>query len=120
MEIKNPNAFTIKRSSWLKGSGKETCILDYNGKRDCFGFLFQSANVPDAELLKALEPGDIARRHNWSANKLIEYGTVGFYQTSLCNSIIKTNDANDIDEEIRESFLIELFASIGITLSFID
>lgn len=117
--IEDINNFQIIRSEWLFGKGKNTRILDFDGKKDCFGFLLLASGANNEDLLNVDEPIDVAHRREW-LTKLIGWSGSVCYQTEECINIIKVNDDHLLEQSLRETKLIELFKSIGINLTFSD
>ncbi len=111
--------FTVARSTWSRGRGKNTSILDEMGDKDCLGFFLKAGGASDAQLLRADEPIDVVVKYGWNI-PLIEYAGWTCYQTKACREIIATNDAPLMNDAFREFTLIGLFKTINVALDFVD
>lgn len=130
--FRNIASFVVTRSSWLRGKGNCTKLLNEIGERDCLGFYMSACGFADARLLCADEPIDamMLRRNEilvkWITPLFTWYGD-SVCETKLCYQIIQINDApysslisdQELDS-IREAKLINLFGSMGVTLVFED
>lgn len=114
-----PEHFCISRSKWSRGRGKNTCLLDEMGDKDCLGFFFKACGATDAQLFRLDEPVDVVQKFGWQS-KLMEYAGLVVCQTNTCRSIIATNDAPCMEEARREALLVKLFSLIDIRLYFAD
>ncbi len=111
--------FVISRSKWSRGKGKDTCILNEMGERDCIGFFLQACGATDAQLLRVDEPIDVIQKYGWECSLIECCGEVRF-QNVICRAIISVNDNPIIKDQERERQLKSLFQKINVTLNFID
>lgn len=111
--------FTIIRSKWSKGLKAKTKILDDFGNRDCLGFYMQACSFEDKDLVNVDEPIDMIKNHEWFT-KLLEWHGMSCIQSPVCFQIIEANDHPTMEQNYREQRLKDLFASIDITVNFID
>jgi hypothetical protein len=111
--------FTIERSKWSFGKGKDTKILRENGLKDCLGFFLLASGFKEEHLLNVDEPLDLTKNHEW-LTKLIEWSGGTCFQSLVCIDIIQINDHKALEDSVRESKLIKLFESIGVKLTFVD
>ena len=111
--------FTIVRSEWSRGKGKDTCILNEMRERDCIGFFLKACGATDAQLLRLDEPIDVIIKYGWES-KLVEGCGEVLFQTVICRAIISVNDNPILKDQERERQLISLFRQMNVNLNFID
>lgn len=117
--ISDATEFTIERSKWSNGRGKDTKLVHDDGSKDCIGFFLVASGFKESDLKGMDEPIDIVKNHEW-LSKLIDWSGSTCFQTPVCNDIIQINDHKALDDSARESKLIKLFESIGVKLTFVD
>lgn len=127
--------YTINRKTWYRGrSGGGSSLLRSDGMRCCIGQIGEQIGIPDKFLLNV--PVILAKQGNdavysipdeertkfpeWmrSENDLDGKGIWACYRTN--DQAHGDNGAGYMSEELRESRLIEAFASHGDTLEFVD
>lgn len=117
--IADASEFTIQRSKWSFGRGKNTKILHDDGFRDCLGFFLLASGFKEEDLLNVDEPIELVQKHEW-LTKLVDWVGAACFQTSVCTDIIQVNDNKAFEDSVREAKLIKLFDSIGVKLTFTD
>lgn len=116
----------IDRKTWLRGEGSDNSKLlrVEDGKKCCLGsFATQLAGLTEDQIAGVATPDGIAIG-NWG--KLLEIGTrtvCGKSEPSprpspVCISLMSQNDRQDDPD--KEQKLTELFASIGVAVTFIN
>jgi hypothetical protein len=112
-------SFTVWRDKWLRGDMADgSCLLDTNGCRCCLGFLGQAVGYTDEQLLGASTPEDIAC-DKWPRGLILcDDHERREDDSEVCEKIVNANDEGPA--LTREERLTELFASIGIDVTFRD
>lgn len=119
--------FTVIRSGWLRGGNYETSLEDKWGRRCCLGFLGLACGLRvkgrifvRSCLYNNGEPDDReAQNLNWPES-ILAFEEGRLRNTSLTRRIIEVNDDSSISDITREATLTSLFASGGITITFVD
>ena len=108
MDVPITHEFTVDESKWYRGKGgHESKLLRIDGLMCCLGFLGESLNVPCVGMLDKEEPGIVSE---WP-NDLVKRAKV------TCD-IINVNDEPKINDNLRKTKLVRLFASLGIRVTF--
>jgi hypothetical protein len=118
--------FTIDRSKWACGAYRKTQLLDYHGFRCCLGFYATACGVSDNDILREGEYADLLP----SACSLLPKELVEVIHhderadlytkrvSRVHNQLITANDDTSLKPSQREHSIVELFASIGVTVEF--
>lgn len=124
------NNLTIPRDEWYRGGDKNlndtTPMLNDIGLRCCLGHLGRTMNVPDSVLLHTGSPLDSIGWSNELYSKydpndlLVHLDGIVLDNTEFTIDAMNINDNPDISEDEREQQVIELFATKGITVNFVD
>lgn len=122
--------FTVIRSKWYRGKGADDSkLLNKHGMSCCLGFVGSACGISDLELEDEPSPEDTRYNSDDAASKWPEwmFGNITFTGAKLpnadspdCRLAMAINDNPYINDDVRESKLIELFAKHGDTLTFVD
>lgn len=109
--------FTIKRSEWLRGRGREASYLleSTTGLKCCVGFFGEQVCGLGAGFLSDEATLEWAVRNVLPWNLRME-----FNNALLFNKIYDTNDTDTIDDATREMNLTEQFHELGYHPVFVD
>jgi hypothetical protein len=122
-----PSAFTINRSTWVRGTKCEDSFLlvRSTGLKCCLGFYSLACGHTEKEITNHSFPGDMVRANGGTVlpgmRMLIDstsQGTVISSETAF--DIAQINDDWTISEEDRERRIIEAFAQHGVTANIED
>ena len=114
---------------WLRGQkdgsgeAKDSILMNNQGNMCCLGFLGKTCGYRDEQLEYRSDPGALLREKNVDAD-LWPHSIVDRDQnnqlgyTNLCSRIIAMNDDDEIDDNIREQNLKELFSEAGLEVEF--
>lgn len=114
--------FTVKRSTWIRGQGVHgSLLLRDDGKQCCLGFLASACGIEDTLMLGISVPEVLPES---SIHKFVS----SYFQdldhsvsrSHVGDLILQTNDAEKINDEIREKELTMLFKALGVTIKFVD
>lgn len=126
--------FTIDRRKWARGNHPKIQLLGGDGKMCCLGFYALACGL-SAEFIKgvgeyrdiddeALATGRLPEelvRSEVEGDEDSEEGVETYWtQTKTHDALMETNDSDSMDEGERESKIADLFASIGVTVEFVD
>lgn len=115
--------FVVSRATWLRGSFRESSLLDRSGRQCCLGFVAEQLGVSRDLLLDESMPEDLdAQSPAFACISGVLANIVGQRgeNTVLANAAIAINDDGDVCDESREVALSELFAAYGYELEFVD
>lgn len=121
---------TVKRSEWYRGRGdmNSRLYVANEQKRCCLGFAGLAVGWTDEQMdgmpFPATMLGNEDRPSRVSlipeALKPLVDGGRSPYNSDICTSIGRTNDATAITDDVREAQLITLGIEAGINFTFID
>lgn len=132
--------FMIDRAVWMRG-GDGSLLQERRPlrkrKQCCIGIYLTALGVPDDEIREEGDPGGIAMglagadtfgdklraKLPWprAADWLVDGFTQGVVNNSkLCNDLIEVNDKDawEIDDDVREMRIRDLFAQAGVDVEF--
>jgi hypothetical protein len=120
--VEKMTQFTVQRSKWLHGEGCTNSRLLRFGdqKMCCLGFLGQACGIRKMSMLGIGTPAELEDQEIWPNGIIsnIKTSTGKLNNSDICGMIMEVNDT--INFPNREQKLQELFATIGIQVSFED
>jgi len=116
--------FTVVRKNWARG-GRNTTLLNEDGKRCCLGFLAKECGYADRDTAMTGLPSSLVEetgKNFWpkSIVKKSSYNDFKMLVSDTCLNIIGANDDKNLQGSDREEKLTKLFGSIGIEVEFVD
>lgn len=117
-QLKKPESFQIDRRSWYRGNGScRSRLLTFEGKRCCIGFYASACGVSDDRMKDVATP--------LSLMCATQIALPGMLDTEKHTSIVASrllgeNDFSGHFDTKREARIKELFASIGVTVHFVN
>lgn len=113
--------FVISRSKWLRGSKKNSVLLDNTGKMCCLGFYATSLGVSEADIAGKATPESAytVEWPEWVRTYACSSDRRSFDSDSILE-IIDTNDSPDLTDSQRERRLTRHFARQGIKVRFVS
>ncbi len=116
-------SFKIKISNWLRGEDNSCLCRVTDGKMCCLGQISEQAGIPKVKLVGFMFPSSLGRVYHDKG--VLEEKIPFLLDTNLLNNSLLATKAIDIndncntDDEFKIKSLTELFATEGITLTFI-
>lgn len=119
--------FTVKRATWLRGEGDEDSRLlrPSDGKMCCLGHYCLAAglaadDIKDMETPAALYTGHLDKPVDAEDRIEIEALANGGINSKAAGCLMEINDHRAYSDAEREATLTNLFASIGVAVTFED
>ncbi len=117
---------TIRRKKWLRG-GNGTLCNDV-GAKCCLGFYATQCGIPRKELLDKGDPSELyhecSDKDNEYFDKLVDVENWGdeYVATNkyITDRLITANDQGGVPLKERERTIKNLFANIGVNVTFVD
>lgn len=119
----------IDRTKWYRGHGSSGSALVRSADHlmCCLGFCALQRGFTKDELLEIGTPGEIVSVGRWQEDALWRvrglvdtYDEGGIYETDVCDRLVDVNDDEDLSEPTRERRITELFAEIGVAVTFVN
>ena len=118
---KTVTAFVIKRSEWLRGEGVERSYLlrGSDGKRCCVGIYARALGIPDSAIRGFSWPysgGQIRNPCAWDTDD----SEASWLNSLSADTLSVENDDKFTSDPEREIAIANIFANVGITVTFED
>lgn len=117
-------SYTIDRKKWLRGeltlNGGSYLLRSADGLMCCLGQMIEQAGANRRTLKGRAEPEDVARCHFDNKLRKLLIDPEKQRTSQLALSAMRINDEEGFDDGEREQFLVDLFATAGIKLRFIN
>jgi len=117
--------FTVERSRWLRG-GKDSCLLSREkNKMCCLGFVCKHLGMSDEDIELAQMPSSLKltlrkKLEGILLRKVAYFGSNWHIDTRWAQEAAEINDNMDIQDDLRERSLTDLFGVNGHELIFVD
>ena len=120
----------IDRTKWYRGKGSHGSALlrTKDELMCCLGFCLLQRGFTSDELAEVGTPGEVVSVDRMRPDALSKVvGLVDLYddesgllETHVCNQLVDANDDPDIDDLTRERRITDLFAKIGVDVTFVN
>jgi hypothetical protein len=118
--------FVINRQQWIRGEDepvKTTRLWTSHNRGCCLGHVALQCGMAKDRLLDLSEPFEVVERGSDAVDiidLLIDRDTGCYGNSDLAGAAMTINDSKHIDDAKRESRLVDLFASHGYAIEFVD
>lgn len=125
----------IDRERWIRGDSARAALRRADdGMMCCLGFFLTACGVPEAAVTDLSEPPEAFERPDQippaalflvSSEEVVDEDYVDptyfdMRNSADANSLMRANDDRTLDEQARESRIVDLFAGNGVDVTFVD
>lgn len=114
--------FVVNRAKWLRGEWDNSFLLESeSGRMCCLGFVGEQRGLPREVLNDTPDPAWLMEGDAGPVEgMLVTFQGEKPKLTALSDRAIAINDDDEIDDEVRERLLSDLFAEHGYAITFVD